>query len=50
MINETNRKKVLDSILNLEGVFEFANNRDEGIIPFLNEIWDLKSMPPPVSG
>ncbi|KAA0932908.1 AAA family ATPase [Psychrobacter sp. ANT_H59] len=45
MINQTNRKKILDLILNLKGVFEFANNRDEGIIPFLNEIWDLQSMP-----
>lgn len=45
MINETNRKKILDLILNLKSVFEFANNRDEGVISFLNEIWDLKSMP-----
>ncbi|MCL1125590.1 AbiJ-related protein [Shewanella surugensis] len=45
MINESNRKKILHFILNTERIFEFANNRDEGIIPFLNEIWDLKSMP-----
>lgn len=45
MINESNRKKILDLILNAKRTFEFANNRDEGIIPFLNEIWDLKSMP-----
>lgn len=45
MINESNRKKILDFILNTKGAFEFASNRNEGIIPFLNEIWDLKSMP-----
>jgi predicted ATPase len=45
MISQSNREKVLDLILKTEGAFEFAANRDEGIIPFLNEIWDLKSMP-----
>lgn len=45
MINKSNRKKILDLILSADGIFEFAKNRDKGIIPFLNEIWDLKSMP-----
>ncbi|WP_339098624.1 AAA family ATPase [Pectobacterium brasiliense] len=45
MINQSNRKKVLELILSADGAFEFANNRDKGIIPFLNEIWDLNSMP-----
>jgi energy-coupling factor transporter ATP-binding protein EcfA2 len=44
MISKTNRKRILDIIFETDGVFEFANNRDEGIIPFLNEIWPLKSM------
>lgn len=45
MISPSNKKKILELILNTTGVFEFANQRDGGIIPFLNEIWDLKSMP-----
>ncbi len=45
MINESNRKRILELILNTKGAFEFSNNYDDGIIPFLNEIWDLKSMP-----
>ncbi len=45
MISESNRKKILDLILKAEGAFEFADSTNEGIIPFLNEIWDLKSMP-----
>jgi ABC-type multidrug transport system ATPase subunit len=45
MINHLYRKKILDLILGVEGVFEFVNKSDKGIIPFLNEIWDLKSMP-----
>lgn len=45
MISTSSRKKILDLILNAEGAFEFANDINEGIIPFLNEIWDLKSMP-----
>lgn len=44
MISQSSRKKVLDLILNTDGAFEFSNST-EGIIPFLNEIWDLKSMP-----
>lgn len=45
MISLSNRKKVLALILSADGAFEFANNRSEGIVPFLNEIWDLESMP-----
>lgn len=45
MINKPNRKKILDLILNADFTFEFAKNREEGIVPFLNEIWDLKKMP-----
>lgn len=45
MINETNRKLILELVLNTEQAFDFSNNYDDGIIPFLNEIWDLKSMP-----
>lgn len=45
MINKSNRKLILELILNTEGAFEFSNNYDGGIIPFLNEIWDLQSMP-----
>jgi ABC-type phosphate/phosphonate transport system ATPase subunit len=39
------RKIILDLIISTDAAFDFANNSDEGIIPFLNEIWDLKSMP-----
>lgn len=45
MIKISNRNKILKAILAKEGAFEFANNRDSGIIPFLNEIWDLKALP-----
>lgn len=45
MISKSNRNKILAFILNTEGAFDFVNNTDDGIIPFLNEIWDLKSMP-----
>ncbi|QQA75160.1 AAA family ATPase [Pectobacterium parmentieri] len=45
MISQSNREKVLGLILNTDGAFSFASNKDEGIIPFLNEIWDLSSMP-----
>lgn len=45
MISKSNRNKILVFILNTEGAFDFVNNNDDGIIPFLNEIWDLKSMP-----
>ncbi|WP_299667835.1 AAA family ATPase [uncultured Psychromonas sp.] len=45
MINESNRNKILELILNTEDAFDFTNKTDKGIIPFLNEIWDLKSMP-----
>lgn len=45
MISQSNRKKILDLILETDGAFEFSINSGEGIIPFLNEIWDLKSMP-----
>ena len=45
MISQSNRKKVFELILNTDGAFEFAINSNEGIIPFLNEIWDLRSMP-----
>lgn len=45
MISQSRRRDILELILNTNEAFEFANNRDEGIIPFLNEIWDLKSMP-----
>ncbi|WP_429135021.1 AAA family ATPase [Aeromonas veronii] len=45
MISRLSRSKILDFILNATDVFEFAKNNDEGIVPFLNEIWDLKSMP-----
>ena len=44
MISSTSRKKILDLILSVEESFEFANNSDEGIIPFLNEIWNLELM------
>ena len=44
-MNSSIRKIILDLIIATEGPFDFANNRDEGFIPFLNEIWDLKSMP-----
>lgn len=44
-MNSSIRKIILDLIIATEGSFDFANNRDEGFIPFLNEIWDLKSMP-----
>ncbi|MDO6488425.1 AAA family ATPase [Colwellia sp. 6_MG-2023] len=39
------RKRILDLIISTDAAFDFANNRDDGIVPFLNEIWDLKSMP-----
>ena len=44
-MNSSIRKIILDLIIATEGSFDFANNRDEGFIPFLNEIWDLKLMP-----
>lgn len=44
-MNSSIRKIILDLIIAKEGSFDFANNRDEGFIPFLNEIWELKSMP-----
>lgn len=44
-MNSSIRKIILDLIIATEGAFDFANNRDEGFIPFLNEIWDLKLMP-----
>ncbi|ACH64789.1 conserved hypothetical protein (plasmid) [Aliivibrio fischeri MJ11] len=45
MINSSNRDIIFELILNTEGAFDFSNNFDNGIIPFLNEIWNLKSMP-----
>lgn len=45
MISQSNRKKILDLILKTDGALECAINKAEGIIPFLSEIWDLKSMP-----
>jgi ABC-type branched-subunit amino acid transport system ATPase component len=44
-MKESTREKILDFIISNNGSFDFANNRDEGIIPFLNEIWNLKEMP-----
>lgn len=37
-MNSSIRKIILDLIIATEGPFDFANNRDEGFIPFLNEI------------
>lgn len=45
MISASNRELIIELILNTEGAFEFSNNYDDGIIPFLNEIWDLRTMP-----
>ena len=45
MINESNRNIIFELILNTKGAFDFSNNFDNGIIPFLNEIWNLKTMP-----
>lgn len=44
MISSVSRKKILDIIFSVEESFKFANS-NEGIIPFLNEIWNLESMP-----
>ncbi|EKA7411495.1 AAA family ATPase [Vibrio parahaemolyticus] len=45
MISTSNRELIIELLLNTKGTFEFSNNYDDGIIPFLNEIWDLRSMP-----
>lgn len=45
MISQSNRRKILDLVLSKDAAFDFSMNGNEGIIPFLNEIWDLKSMP-----
>ncbi|TQQ58096.1 AbiJ-related protein, partial [Vibrio cholerae] len=45
MISTSNRELIIKLLLNTKGTFEFSKNYDDGIIPFLNEIWDLRSMP-----
>lgn len=45
MISQSNRQRILDLILKTDGALEYAITKAEGIIPFLNEIWDLKTMP-----
>lgn len=45
MIGISNRRKILELVLNTQGVFDFVNKSDRGIVPFLNEIWNLRSMP-----
>jgi ABC-type multidrug transport system ATPase subunit len=45
MISTSNRELIIELLLNTKGAFEFSKNYDDGIIPFLNEIWDLRTMP-----
>ncbi|EKO3588456.1 AbiJ-related protein [Vibrio metschnikovii] len=45
MISTSNRELIIELLLNTKGTFEFSKNYDDGIIPFLNEIWDLRTMP-----
>lgn len=44
MISTSNRELIIELLLNTKGAFDFSKNYDDGIIPFLNEIWDLRSM------
>lgn len=45
MISTPSKAKIFELIFSATNAFKFVNNKDRGIIPFLNEIWDLKSMP-----